>query len=128
MSQKRFTRRAVLGTAIGGVSVAAVPSFAWAQGTPRRGGTLVVAADTEPRNMNPAIAASNGVFYVASKVIEPLAEMSYDGSGLAPRLATEWSGSADGRSATFKLRSGVTWHDGKPFSSADVAFSAMEVW
>jgi peptide/nickel transport system substrate-binding protein len=54
--------------------------------------------------------------------------MSYSGTGLTPRLATEWSGSADGKSATFKLRPGVTWHDGKPFTSADVAFSAMEVW
>ena len=128
MSQTHISRRALLAGAMGAAGTAALPDFAWAQVTPRRGGTLVVAADTEPRNLNPAIAASNGVFYVASKVIEPLAEMSYDGSGLAPRLATEWSGSADGRSATFKLRPGVTWHDGKPFSSADVAFSAMEVW
>ena len=29
---------------------------------------------------------------------------------------------------TFKLREGVTWHDGKPFTSADVAFSALNVW
>ena len=125
MRLPNLTRRGVLGSALG---AAVLPMPAWAQGTPRRGGTLVVAADTQPRNLNPAIAASNGVFYVASKVIEPLAEMSYDGSGLAPRLATEWSGSADGRSVTFKLRPGVSWHDGKPFSSADVAFSAMQVW
>ena len=128
MKQILVSRRAVLGTAVGSAGAAALPNMAWAQATPRRGGTLVVAADTEPRNLNPAIAASNGVFYVASKVIEPLAEMSYDGTGLAPRLATDWSASADGRSVTFKLRSGVSWHDGKPFSSADVAYSALEVW
>ncbi len=69
------------------------------------------------------------MFFVASKVVEPLAEASYDGKdGLAPRLATGWQGSADGRSFTFTLREDVAWHDGKPFSSADVAFSAMEVW
>ncbi len=100
---------------------------AGAQGTERRGGILVVAADTEPRNLNPALVASNGVFYVASKVVEPLAEMAPDG-GLAPRLATAWEGSADGRSIRFTLREGVTWHDGKPFSSADVAFSALQLW
>jgi len=94
-----------------------------------QGGRLIVAADSEPSNLNPAITASNGVFFVASKVIEPLAEADYTGAdGLAPKLATSWEGAPDGKSITFKLRSGVTWHDGKKFTSADVAFSALEVW
>lgn len=93
------------------------------------GGRLIVAADSEPKNLNPAIVASNGVFFVASKVIEPLAEASYTGTdGLEPRLALSWEGAEDGLSVTFKLRDGVVWHDGKPFTSADVAFSAMQVW
>jgi len=124
----RPSRRSVLAGLLGSSTAASLPGAAWAQATPRRGGTLIVAADSEPRNLNPAIVASNGVFYVASKVIEPLAEQSYDGNGLAPRLATAWHGSPDGRSVTFTLRPGVTWHDGRPFSSADVAFSALEVW
>lgn len=95
--------------------------------TVQRGGTLTVASDTEYRSINPAIVASNGVFFIASKIIEPLAEMDYK-TGLRPVLATEWKGSDDGLSITFKLRKGVTWHDGKPFTSADVAFSAMKVW
>ncbi len=103
---------------------AAAPAMAQ---TPQRGGTLIAAADTEPRNLNPAMVASNGVFYVSSKVIEPLAEMDYD-EGLRPVLATGWEGSEDGLSITFTLREGVRWHDGEPFTSADVAFSAMEVW
>ena len=93
------------------------------------GGQLIVAADSEPKNLNPAIVASNGVFFIASKVIEPLAEASFEGEdGLSPRLATSWEGSDDGLSVTFKLREGVKWHDGTPFTSADVAFSALEVW
>jgi len=39
---------------------------------------------------------------------------------IVPDLAESWSWSADGRQLTFKLRHGVTWHDGKPFSAADV--------
>lgn len=106
----------------------ALPRLAMAQGVPS-GGRLIVAADSEPKNLNPAIVASNGVFFVASKVIEPLAEASFEGEdGLRPRLATSWEGSDDGRSVTFKLREGVTWHDGKPFTSADVAFSALNIW
>ncbi|AWD23004.1 ABC transporter substrate-binding protein [Fuscovulum blasticum] len=92
------------------------------------GGRITVAADSEPAQLNPAIAASNGVFYISSKVIEPLAEASYDDAGLRPLLATGWEGAEDGLSITFKLREGVTWHDGTPFTSADVAFSALQVW
>ncbi len=96
--------------------------------TARRGGVLVVAADTEPRNLNPAMVASNGVFFVASKVIEPLAEMAYGEPGLSPRLALGFEGSPDGRSVTFRLRPGVRFHDGRPFTAADVAYSALELW
>ena len=36
------------------------------------------------------------------------------------RLATSWSWSEDGTELTFQLRQGVKWHDGKPFTAADV--------
>ncbi|MGH6760513.1 MAG: ABC transporter substrate-binding protein [Phyllobacterium sp.] len=125
-----LNRRALLAGSASAAALLLIPSVGWAQGVePARGGRLVVASDGEPANLNPAIVASNGVFFVASKVVESLAEQSYNGKdGLKPLLATDWSGSDDGLSATFKLREGVTWHDGKPFTSADVAFSALEVW
>jgi peptide/nickel transport system substrate-binding protein len=123
------SRRAFL---VGSTTLAALPMlprWGWAEGGVQKGGRLVVAADSEPRNLNPAIVASNGVFFVASKVIEPLAEASFDGeNGLEPRLATSWKGADDGLTATFHLREGVKWHDGQPFTSADVAFSALQVW
>ena len=39
---------------------------------------------------------------------------------IVPELATRWDWSADGTKLIFKLRDGVKWHDGKPFTSADV--------
>jgi peptide/nickel transport system substrate-binding protein len=107
----------------------AMPAATMAQDEVSPGGTLVVseAAPSEPVNLNPAMVASNGVFFIASKIVEPLAEMDYGGA-LRPLLATSWEGSEDGSTFTVNLREGVTWHDGEPFTSADVAFSAMEVW
>src|SRR5712691_1772011 len=39
---------------------------------------------------------------------------------VVPDLATEWSWNEDGTALTFKLRQGVKWHDGKPFTAQDV--------
>lgn len=128
MRETEIRRRTLLQGATLLVASTALPRIALAE-TPAKGGRLIVAADSEPRNLNPAMVASNGVFFVSSKIVEPLAEAAYDGKdGLQGRLATGWEGSADGRSVTFKLREGVKWHDGKPFTSADVAFSALQLW
>src|SRR6476619_4266139 len=39
---------------------------------------------------------------------------------IVPELATNWEWNEDHTALTFKLRDGVKWHDGKPFTSADV--------
>jgi peptide/nickel transport system substrate-binding protein len=39
---------------------------------------------------------------------------------IIPDLATDWSWNGDGTALNFKLRHGVKWHDGKPFTPADV--------
>ena len=44
-------------------------------------------------------------------------------SRIVPDLATEWTAAADGMSYTFKIRQGVTWHDGKPFTAEDVVWN-----
>ena len=46
---------------------------------------------------------------------------------IVPDLATEWAWSNDGKDLTFKLRDGVKWHDGQPFTSADVKYTFEEV-
>jgi peptide/nickel transport system substrate-binding protein len=60
---------------------------------------------------------------------EPLASWDPDGN-LSPNLAAEiptvqnGGVSKDGRSVTWKLKKGVVWHDGKPFTADDCVFTA----
>ncbi len=108
-----------------GSSLVSVPAMA--QETPRRGGVMTVHFSTEQRILNPSLQASTGVYIVGGKIQEALVDLDAAGNP-TPVLAESWESSADGKSITFKLRAGVTWHDGKPFTSADVAFTAMEMW
>jgi peptide/nickel transport system substrate-binding protein len=105
----------------------AFPSVALSQSEPRRGSVLNVHLGSEQRILNPSLRASTGVYIVTSKIIEALVDLDADGKPV-PQLATSWSSSADGKSITFKLREGVKWHDGKPFTSADVQYNALELW
>ena len=123
----KITRRSMFLASAAALAVTvATSNFTLAQ-EPVRGGTLVVHMPQEQRILNPALRASTGVYVIASKIIEPLMDLDEDGQ-LVPMLATEWSGTPDGLTYTFKLREGVSWHDGTPFTAADVQFTAMELW
>ena len=86
---------------------------------PKNGGTLNVHLGSEQRILNPSLRASTGVYIITSKIIESLVDLDANGK-IVPILATSWSASKDGKTFTFKLREGVTWHDGKPFTAKDV--------
>ena len=92
-----------------------------------RGGTLTAHMSGEQRILNPALRASTGVYAITSKMIEALVDLDAEGKPIGV-LATSWDAAADGKTITFKLRQGVKWHDGQPFTSADVQFNAMELW
>ncbi|MDX6750375.1 ABC transporter substrate-binding protein [Geminicoccaceae bacterium 1502E] len=112
--------------ALAAVLAGSIAAPASAQEEPKRGGTVIVHIAAEQRILNPALRASNGVYELTGKIIEPLIDRSYE--GYVPVLATEWSSSDDGLAITFKLREGVSWHDGKPFTCEDVSFTAMNMW
>ncbi|MFT8242917.1 ABC transporter substrate-binding protein [Roseomonas sp. BN140053] len=122
-----INRRDLLLSASALAGAGALPRAAWSQDAPRRGGVLTVHMLSEQRILNPALRASTGVYVITSKMIEGLVDLDAAGKP-APVLATAWDAAPDGKTITFRLRQGVTWHDGKPFTAADVQYSAMELW
>jgi peptide/nickel transport system substrate-binding protein len=81
------------------------------------GNTAPFAADFNPYSPS-ALDPTYGMIY------EPLMFFDTAKAGVVqPWLATSYAWSSGGKSITFQLRHGVKWNDGKPFTSADVAFT-----
>lgn len=99
---------------------------ATAAAAPRKGGTLVVSASSDPGQLNPAITTAGGTHFAAGSIYNGLVELDKDFKP-APDLAESWTVSEDGKTYTFKLAKGVKWHDGVPFTSADVKFTFEQV-
>ena len=92
------------------------------------GGTLKVLWWQGPVHLNPQWATGTKEQEGSRIFYEPLAAWDNDGN-LFPVLAAEAPSvqnggvSADGKVVTWKLKQGVTWHDGKPFTADDVVFN-----
>lgn len=125
-STPRPTRRLALAAATATALLCAAPGTALAQATPQKGGTLVIAVQPEPPTLAAYQSTAGPVGQVTTKVYEGLLEYDFQ-LRPQPGLAQSWTVAPDGRSITFKLVSNAKFHDGKPFSSADVQFSVMEV-
>jgi peptide/nickel transport system substrate-binding protein len=94
-------------------------------GAQKRGGILTMPVIDSPPS--PSIQEEATVTVVASfmslynnLIIYDQHERQNSDATLRPELATKWAWSADNKDLTFTLRQGVKWHDGKPFTSADV--------
>ena len=121
--QLQASRRAFLqGSA--GLGLAAMAPWAHSQSaeTPQRGGSLTLLVFPEPPTLTTIAHTAGSSVLISGKVTEGLLTYDFD-LNPKPQLATSWTTSADGLQYTFKLRQGVKWHDGKPFTSADVAHS-----
>src|SRR3954463_8207398 len=90
--------------------------------TPKRGGTLVQLTQPEPPTLASYISTSGPIGQVTAKIYDGLLEYGFDMKPQAS-LAESWTVAPDGKTVTFKLRKGVKFHDGKPFTSEDVKFS-----
>jgi peptide/nickel transport system substrate-binding protein len=125
-----LSRRRVLNFGLtAGIAALVGPSPAWAAGPPAKPtGQIVVGFSQEPTNfhpLTPSIEVDQGVHW---SLFSPLWGVDAKGN-FTPQLAAEVPTvanggiSADGLTWKIKLRDGVKWHDGAPFTAEDVKFT-----
>jgi peptide/nickel transport system substrate-binding protein len=86
------------------------------------GGSILFASGGEASKLNPVLFSDQESGDICDMVFNGLLRYSPE-LKLEGDLATSWVYSDAGKTLTFKLRPGITWHDGKPFESQDVAFT-----
>jgi peptide/nickel transport system substrate-binding protein len=132
MTRREFvTRGSVIGlslpfmsaiiAACGSSSKSTASSTAGSGAKIKQGGTLRIAAQKPAGPLDPVAMADLGTYTPVVTCFEYLVNAL--GSTLTPMLAESWKPNADASVWTFNLRKGVKWHDGTPFTSADVVAS-----
>jgi peptide/nickel transport system substrate-binding protein len=99
------------------------PSLVSAESATQSGGELHFCLRGEPKTFNPLLVeenASETIRYLTGGV---LVRLNRQTQALEPGLAVSWKVSEDGRKITFRLRSGLHFSDGTPFTSEDVAYT-----
>src|SRR3954452_7193318 len=97
------------------------------QGLAAAQGDLHFCLRSEPKTFNPLKVqddASVAVRYLTGGV---LLRMNRQTQALEPELAESWKVSKDSKQITFKLRSGISFSDGTPFSAEDIAYTVQQL-
>jgi peptide/nickel transport system substrate-binding protein len=84
--------------------------------------TLVVAQSVDASQLDPAAIGSRPEANIAAHLWGTLTSVSRDGV-IVPALAESWTANAEGDEITYRLRSGLTCHDGEPLTAVDAAYS-----
>jgi len=107
-------------------AVAAVLSFPLGAQSPRSGGELVFPVPSEPPSYDGHREETFGLIHPIAPFYNTLLRVDPNdpgGTKPAPSIAESWTSSPDGKTHTFKLRSGVKFHDGSDMTSKDVKAS-----
>lgn len=117
-------RHLMAGACLAACSALALPAAAQEQ--PRRGGTLVLGTTQAPRHLNGAVQSGIATAMPSTQIFA--SPLRFDDQWKPhPYLAESWKLAEDGMSLTLNLRKDALFHDGKPVTSADVAFSIMAI-
>ena len=101
------------------------PRAPLAQGAARASGTLTVGVRTGPESIDPHWSTLGGHIEALRHIYDSLVAQD-ENLGLKPGLATSWR-AVDDTTWEFKLREGVRFHDGSPFTAEDVKFSLERI-
>jgi peptide/nickel transport system substrate-binding protein len=93
-----------------------------------RGGAIVGSVRSDPTSFNRLVAGDRTTELVALLTQAKLVRVNKTTQQVEPRLAESWTSDPDGRRYTLKLRHGVTFSDGTPFTADDVAFTFAAVY
>ncbi|UGT62417.1 ABC transporter substrate-binding protein [Nocardia asteroides] len=110
---------AVVAVVVAGVLLATRSGSDAAADSPARSGTLTYAVAGTQVSLDPAVAATAVTSVINRNIFDSLVVQTGPES-FGPWLASEWSVAPDGRTYTFTLRAGVTFHDGTPLDAAAV--------
>ena len=115
-----LTRRTALASGALATAALATPLHALAQG---KKDAVTLALALEPPGLGPTAGAASSIAEVTLyNIYETLTKINPDGS-VSPLLAESWEVSPDLKTYTFRLRKGVTFHNGEPLNAAAVKFS-----
>ncbi|MFO1120758.1 MAG: ABC transporter substrate-binding protein [Hyphomicrobiales bacterium] len=97
--------------------------------------SLVYCSEGSPENFTPAMNTTGTSFDAARPVYNRLVQFEPGGTNVVPALAESWTISEDGKTLTFKLRSGVKFHSGvngftptRDLTAEDVIWSFNRMW
>ncbi len=107
-------------------AISASPLFA--QETPQRGGTLVVARPADVNLWDPKYTNDNASLWAQHQVYANLIQNSADGLELRPSLAESWEISEDSTTYTFTLRENAFFCNGDPITAHDVNSPLIGPW
>lgn len=93
----------------------------------RSGGRLTLLTPGPPRTLNPLLAADSASDQAVRLLFGALMNLDATTQEATAGMAESWAVTPDGKTWTFKLRTGLRWSDGRPLTAEDVVFTWNEV-